>query len=99
MLVLSRKLGEKIHIGDDITITIVDIERGKIRLGIDAPREIPVLRDELRPGRPGRLLASQPCNSSLEESWEGLAEAKAEWAKAYHQDEPAESKPYSLPPK
>ena len=44
MLVLSRKLGEKICIGENICITVVDIDRGKIRLGIEAPREIPVFR-------------------------------------------------------
>jgi carbon storage regulator len=47
MLVLSRKLGEKIHIGDHICITVVDIDRGKIRLGIEAPRDIPIFRQEL----------------------------------------------------
>jgi carbon storage regulator len=47
MLVLSRKLGEKIHIGDNICITVVDIDRGKIRLGIEAPRDVPVYRQEL----------------------------------------------------
>jgi carbon storage regulator len=49
MLVLSRKLGEKICIGDNIFITVVDIDRGKIRLGIDAPRDIPIYRQELLP--------------------------------------------------
>jgi carbon storage regulator len=49
MLVLSRKLGEKIYIGDNICITVVDIDRGKIRLGIDAPRDIPIYRQELLP--------------------------------------------------
>lgn len=49
MLVLSRKLGEKIVIGDNICITVVDIDRGKIRLGIEAPREVPVFRSELLP--------------------------------------------------
>jgi carbon storage regulator len=47
MLVLSRKLGEKIIIGDNIVITVIDIDRGKIRLGIEAPRNIPVYRQEL----------------------------------------------------
>jgi carbon storage regulator len=47
MLVLSRKLGEKIIIGENICITVIDIDRGKIRLGIEAPREIPVYRQEL----------------------------------------------------
>jgi len=52
MLVLSRKLGEKIYIGDNICITVVDIDRGKIRLGIEAPREVAIYRlpkvDDLR---------------------------------------------------
>ena len=49
MLVLSRKLGEKIYIGENICITVVDIDRGKIRLGIEAPRDVPVFRQELLP--------------------------------------------------
>jgi carbon storage regulator len=49
MLVLSRKLGEKIYIGDNICITVVDIDRGKIRLGIEAPRDVPIFRQELMP--------------------------------------------------
>ena len=47
MLVLSRKLGEKIYINENICITVVDIDRGKIRLGIDAPRDVPIFRQEL----------------------------------------------------
>jgi len=47
MLVLSRKLGEKIFINDNICITVVDIDRGKIRLGIEAPRDVPIFRKEL----------------------------------------------------
>ena len=49
MLVLSRKLGEKIIIGENICITVVDIDRGKIRLGIEAPRDVPIFRQELLP--------------------------------------------------
>ena len=47
MLVLSRKLGEKIYIGDNVCITVVDIDRGKIRLGIEAPTEMRIWRNEL----------------------------------------------------
>ena len=47
MLVLTRKPGEKINIGSDITLTVLEIRGNKIRLGIDAPKEIPVLRAEL----------------------------------------------------
>ena len=49
MLVLTRKLNQRIFVGDDIVITIIDIERGKIRLGIEAPKEVPIYREELRP--------------------------------------------------
>ena len=49
MLVLSRKLGEKIFIGENVCITVVDIDRGKIRLGIEAPRDVPIYREELLP--------------------------------------------------
>ena len=47
MLVLSRKKNEQIVIGDDIVITIVEIRGDKIRLGIDAPNEVPVHREEV----------------------------------------------------
>ncbi len=46
-LVLSRKLGEKIYVGETICITVVDIDRGKIRLMIDAPTDVPIYRQEL----------------------------------------------------
>lgn len=47
MLVLTRKLNEKIKIGDDITITIVKLRNNQIRIGIEAPRDVRVLRAEL----------------------------------------------------
>jgi carbon storage regulator len=47
MLVLSRQRDESIIIGDNITVTIVDIRGEKVRLGIDAPTEIPVHRHEI----------------------------------------------------
>ncbi len=47
MLVLSRKPGEKLSIGDDITITIVRIGPNSVRVGIEAPSELKVLRCEL----------------------------------------------------
>lgn len=47
MLVLSRHRDESIMIGDDVMITIVDIRGDKVRLGIDAPQEIPVHRQEV----------------------------------------------------
>lgn len=48
MLVLSRKVGERILIGEDITVTIVRIAGGGVRVGIEAPPELPVVRQELQ---------------------------------------------------
>ena len=47
MLVLSRKKDEKIIIGDNITIMVIEIRGDKVRLGIDAPREVTVHRQEV----------------------------------------------------
>lgn len=47
MLVLSRKLGEKIMIGDDIVITIVKIDHSNVRIGIEAPQHVAVAREEV----------------------------------------------------
>jgi carbon storage regulator len=48
MLVLTRKLLEKIYIGDDVCVTVVRVEGGQVRLGVDAPRNVVVVRGELR---------------------------------------------------
>lgn len=47
MLILRRKAGEALHIGDNIRITVIGVDEGGARLAIEAPREIPVLREEL----------------------------------------------------
>jgi carbon storage regulator len=51
MLVLTRKLMEKLYIGDNVCVTVVRLEGGQVRLGIDAPREVAVIRAELLDGR------------------------------------------------
>jgi carbon storage regulator len=61
MLVLSRKLGEKIIIGDNILITVVKIDRNQIRIGIEAPNDIPVYREEIAPQR----TAKSPLTSAV----------------------------------
>ena len=49
MLVLSRKLNEKIVIDGGIVVTVVKIDRNQVRLGIEAPGHIPVYREEILP--------------------------------------------------
>jgi carbon storage regulator len=48
MLVLSRKVGERIQLGDHITVTLVKIQGNTVRLGIEAPPNMTVVREELR---------------------------------------------------
>jgi carbon storage regulator len=59
MLVLSRKLGEKIVIGDNIIVTVVKIDRNQIRIGIEAPHDIPVYREEIAPQRAAKSSATE----------------------------------------
>ena len=47
MLVITRKSGERICLGDDVTITVMEISGSTVRLGIEAPAEIPVYRAEI----------------------------------------------------
>jgi carbon storage regulator len=59
MLVLSRKPGERILIGDNVTVTIVRIGPNNVRLGIDAPRDMNIVREEL-------LLTPQPAQGAAQ---------------------------------
>ena len=65
MLVLTRKLMERLFIGDDICVTIVRLEGGQVRLGIDAPRDVKVVRAELVPERSAPRLRSD-CRAAHE---------------------------------
>jgi len=47
MLVLSRRLGESVVIGDDIVVTVLEVRGDVVRIGVDAPREVQVRRQEL----------------------------------------------------
>lgn len=61
MLVLSRQASEKIQIGDDITITIVRITSTTVRVGIDAPRHLNIVRTELVAASPAEApVAARP---------------------------------------
>lgn len=47
MLILTRKVNETLMVGDDVSVTVLGIKGGQIRIGINAPREIPVHRQEV----------------------------------------------------
>lgn len=66
MLVLSRKRSEKIWIGDDICITVVRLDRHQVRLGIDAPGHVSIVREEV-------LMAPEPGEAEPERQRETLA--------------------------
>ena len=66
MLVLSRKSTESIHIGDNVVVTVLEIRGNKVRIGIDAPKEIHVLRSELQdviPKLPSGFVAAAVASS------------------------------------
>lgn len=67
MLVLSRKVGEKIWIGDKISVTVVRVTGGGVRIGIEAPPELAVVREELR-----QRLEEQLGSDSVSDVSEGI---------------------------
>ncbi len=48
MLVLGRKIGEEVHLGKDIVLKVISISQGVVKVGIDAPKELLILRGELK---------------------------------------------------
>lgn len=65
MLVLSRKKEESIRIGDEITIKVISVKGGGVRLGIDAPKDISIMRSELLSGFETCIaVASEPASAS-----------------------------------
>ena len=64
MLVLSRKESERIRLGNNIIVTVVRVSGDRVRIGIDAPPEVIVLRDELQPRE--KVTSSEP--KSLKEA-------------------------------
>jgi carbon storage regulator len=80
MLVLTRRVGEIIRIGDDISISILEIQRGQVRIAIDAPRQVPVHREEVY-----RQVKDE--NRQAADAARG-ADATALWLKSSRTDEP-----------
>ncbi|MCP5230881.1 MAG: carbon storage regulator [Zoogloeaceae bacterium] len=54
MLALGRRVGESLLIGENIVVKVLGIKGGQVRLGVEAPREIPVVREELLKREVGR---------------------------------------------
>jgi carbon storage regulator len=62
MLVLTRKIDQKIQIGNDITITVIQVKGRYVRLGIDAPTHVRILRSELTQSHPP-IIVDEPHES------------------------------------
>ena len=54
MLVLTRRVKERLYIGENVCVTVLRLASGQVRLGIEAPRDVSVVRAELVDGRPAR---------------------------------------------
>lgn len=48
MLILARRVGETLNIGDDITVTVLAVNGSQVRIGVNAPKEVEVHRDEIK---------------------------------------------------
>lgn len=79
MLVLSRKVGERILIGDNIAITVVRVAQGTVRLGVDAPENLNVVREEVV--NPASSEAVIPIPAEEEEVQEVLPKKKSKTSK------------------
>ena len=64
MLVLTRRLGESITIGENVKLIVVEIDGNQVKLGIEAPREIEIYREELYEKIKGKSFISQKSNST-----------------------------------
>jgi carbon storage regulator len=74
MLILTRKLGETIAIGDDITITFLDIKGKQLRIGVNAPKAVPIHRGEIYQLIQEQNRQAAVSNVRLHDIWSELTE-------------------------
>lgn len=74
MLILTRKLGETIAIGDDITITFLDIKGKQIRIGVSAPKNVPIHRGEIYQLIQEQNIQASVSDVKLRDIWSELVE-------------------------
>ena len=66
MLVLARKIDESIQIGDDIILKVISIDKGVVKIGIDAPKDVNIIRSELLENvKDSNVASSKEIDSSL----------------------------------
>lgn len=66
MLILQRKVGESIIIGDNVTITVQSISSDKVKIAIDAPKEVQIIREELKIAEESNREAAAVSNATLD---------------------------------
>lgn len=76
MLILARKTNEQIRIFDDIVITVVEVAGGKVRLGVEAPRSVPVHREEIYQAIKAEGAEQVPPPQGVDPTWMCLPDAK-----------------------
>ena len=92
MLVLTRKVGEQIKIGDEVIITVVRTKGKAVRLGVQAPSHVPVLRGEIAAAIAGEEEQKQAGDQRDEESWaESSPDARAMKPASYRISTPLRS--------
>jgi carbon storage regulator len=72
MLILTRKLGESIAIGDDIKITFLEVKGKQLRIGIEAPKHVPVHRNEVYQAIQEQNLQAAGSDVQISDIWERL---------------------------
>ena len=66
MLVLTRKIGEQIRIGDTVTVRVLEVRGSQVRLGVDAPADVRIYREEIYHPEREANGAAQPANGAAE---------------------------------